>query len=115
MSACSGSRSLPKFPPKKLKKLKEQVVDERKESLARYMNDLLLYINIFADPDICAFIAMRDKEIMRAYFKSLYEYQENIMKMSCNKISDVSDKSGNSEDAVSALSGNRSPIKLPQQ
>lgn len=77
-------------------------MEERRESLARYMNELLLYLNIFADRDICGFIAMRDKEVMRTYFKSLCEYQEGIMKMSGSKISDVSEKSGNSEDAATA-------------
>jgi hypothetical protein len=65
---------LPKFPPKKLKNMKDQVIEERKEALAKYMNDLMHCFNIFSDPDVKSFIAMRDKEMMCKYFKSLYEY-----------------------------------------
>lgn len=58
------------------------------------MNELSSYINIFADQDICDFIAMKDKEFMRSYFQNLYDYQESLMKdRSFHKISDASDKS----------------------
>ncbi len=63
------------------------------------MNELLNHFNIFADLDVCNFISMKDKEKMRTYFKSLYDYQESLNKMSGHKISDVSDKSGTSEEA----------------
>ena len=90
---------MPKFPPKKLIHMKDQVIEERKEALAKYMNELIQHFNIFADNDVCSFIAMKDKELMRTYFKSLYEYQESYMKIGANKFSDVSDKSGASEEA----------------
>lgn len=54
--------------------MKEQVIEERKEALAKYMNELLMRFNIFAEPDVCNFIAMKDKDKMRSYFKSLYDY-----------------------------------------
>lgn len=54
--------------------MKEQVIDERKVALSNYMNELLSYFNIFADKDICNFIAMKDKEFMRSYFQNLYDY-----------------------------------------
>ena len=36
-----GAREFPKFPPKKLKSMNDQVIDERKDSLSKYMNELL--------------------------------------------------------------------------
>jgi hypothetical protein len=55
---------LPKFPPKKiLNNMKDEVIEERKESLAKYMNELLLvHFNIFADNDVCEFISMKDNK-----------------------------------------------------
>ena len=107
---------LPKFPPKKLLKNKSShVIQERREALANYMNELVQSFNIFSDPEVCSFISMKDSknaQIMRAYFKNLYEYQESIMKMSGHKISDVSDKSGNSEEAPGSTL--KSPVKLRQ-
>ena len=60
------------------------------------MNELLLYFNIFSDQDVCSFIAMKDKDLMRKHFKNLCDYQENMSKMGggVHKISDVSEKSG---------------------
>jgi len=83
------------------------------------MNELLLHFNIFSDIDVCQFIAMKDKEIMRKHFKNLYDYQENVYKMGGHKISDVSEKSGGatSEDAVTCqgnIAGNKSPVKMMQ-
>ena len=97
-------KNLPKFPPKKLKRMKDHVILERQEALAKYMNELLLHFNIFADNDVCDFISMKDKDYMRTYFKSLHEYQETLMKG--QKLSDFSD-SGISEDS------NKSPVKFP--
>lgn len=93
-------KHLPKFPPKKLKNMKEEVIEERKEALAKYMNELLNHFNIFADMEVCNFISMKDKEKMWTYFKSLYDYQESLNKMSGHKISDVSEKSGTSEEGA---------------
>lgn len=42
--------------------MKDEVIEERKESLAKYMNELVWCFNIFADPDVCNFIAMKDRE-----------------------------------------------------
>jgi hypothetical protein len=68
------------------------------------MNELLNHFNIFSDPDVCSFIAMKDKDFMRKHFKHLYDYQENLMKIGGHKISDVSDRSGGatSEENTSA-------------
>ena len=48
--------------------MRDQVIEERKEALAKYMNELIQHFNIFADKDVCNFIAMKDKELMRTYF-----------------------------------------------
>jgi len=40
------------------------VIEERKEALTKYMNELAIVINIFADPDVYNFIAMKDTELM---------------------------------------------------
>jgi len=50
---------VPKFPPKKLLK-SQQVIEERREALAKYMNALVIGYNIFADPDVCQFITPVD-------------------------------------------------------
>jgi hypothetical protein len=55
---------MPKFPPKKIKNMKDQVIGERKETLAKYMNELLQAFNIFGDLDVVNFIAMKDKDFM---------------------------------------------------
>ena len=73
-TAKNPAAQLPKFPPKKLKSLKDQVIEERKEGLQKYMNDLLLHFNIFSDSDVCNFISMKDKDFMRKHFKNLYDY-----------------------------------------
>ena len=36
----SQTASLPKFPPKKIKNMNSAVIEERKESLSKYMNEL---------------------------------------------------------------------------
>ncbi len=91
--------------------MNSEVIEERKEALSRYMNELVQVLNIFGDPDICNFIAMKDTDFMRKHFKSLYDYQEKMFKNANeiggtgHKISDVSDKSGGnatSEDTISA-------------
>lgn len=83
-------------------------MEERKDALAKYMNELVQHFNIFADPDVCAFISMKDKDKMRTYLKDLYEYQESFLKLSGSKVSDVSDRSGNSDEQAT-----RSPNKVP--
>ena len=55
---------LPKFPPKKIKNMNSEVIDERKESLSKYMNELVQVFNIFGDQDVRNFIAMKDTEFM---------------------------------------------------
>lgn len=55
---------LPKFPPKKIKNMNSEVIDERKESLSKYMNELIQVFNIFGDQDVRNFIAMKDTEFM---------------------------------------------------
>ncbi len=55
---------LPKFPPKKIKNMNAGVIEERKEALTKYMNELAIVMNIFADPDVYNFIAMKDTELM---------------------------------------------------
>ena len=92
--------------------MKEQVIEERRDALSKYMNELVQHFNIFSDPDVCSFISMKDKEMMRTYFKSLYDYQESLIKLSGNKISDVSDKSGTSDEAPERGALNKSPIKV---
>jgi hypothetical protein len=54
--------------------MKEQVIEERKETLAKYMNELVLTFNIFSDPDVTAFIAIKNNDKMRAHLKSLFDY-----------------------------------------
>ncbi len=80
------------------------------------MNELLQYFNIFSDSDVCNFIAMKDKEFMRKHFKSLCDYQDNLMKIGGHKISDVSEKSSGatSQDNPSVsgnIAANKSPVK----
>eukprot|EP00347_Sterkiella_histriomuscorum_P010590 403375693 len=100
---------LPKFPPKKLNKLKDQVIESRKISLSNYMNELCSSFNIFDDKDIIEFIQMKDKEYMRQYFQNLYEYQDNLLKeQNYHRVSDVSDKSGHSDDNLGQM---KSPVK----
>jgi PX domain len=55
---------MPKFPPKKIKNMNSEVIEERKESLSRYMNELAQVLNIFGDQDVRNFIAMKDTEFM---------------------------------------------------
>ena len=42
------TKNLPKFPPKRWK-MSDLVIEERKEALSNYMNELLFLFNIFAD------------------------------------------------------------------
>jgi hypothetical protein len=65
--AKSGGAALalmPKFPPKKIKNMNSEVIEERKESLSKYMNELAQVVNIFGDPDVRSFISMKDTEFM---------------------------------------------------
>jgi hypothetical protein len=55
---------MPKFPPKKIKNMNNEVIEERKESLSKYMNELAQVVNIFGDPDVRSFISMKDTEFM---------------------------------------------------
>lgn len=91
--------------------MNSEVIDERKESLSKYMNELVQVFNIFGDQDVRNFIAMKDTEFMWKHFKNLYDVQETLFKNisfvggTGHKISDVSEKSGGnvtSEDAISA-------------
>jgi hypothetical protein len=60
--------------------------------------------NIFKDPDVCTFIAVKDgADSMRGYFKLLSDYHQSYIG---HKFSDISEKSGNSEE-----SGIKSPLK----
>ena len=65
---------MPKFPPKKIKNMNSEVIEERKESLSKYMNELAQVVNIFGDPDVRSFISMKDTEFMWKHFKNLYDY-----------------------------------------
>lgn len=96
--------------------MNDQVIEERKESLSKYMNELVLCYNIFGDPDVCNFIAMKDKDFMWKHFKSLYEYQETLLRNSSigsigPKISDVSEKSGGTGTSEDTNNDNKSPAK----
>lgn len=51
---------------------------------------------------------------MKKYFKSLYDYQETFMKFSGHKISDISDRSANSEEPLANNTANKSPVKPTQ-
>lgn len=78
------------------------------------MNELVACFNIFSDNDVTSFISMKDKGEMRKYFKSLYDYQETYLKFSGHKISDVSDRSANSEEPPVNIAANKSPVKPTQ-
>ena len=54
--------------------MNSEVIEERKESLSKYMNELAQVVNIFGDPDVRSFIAMKDNEFMWKHFKNLYDY-----------------------------------------
>ncbi len=73
-------KNLPKFPPKKINKKKDQVVEQRKLLLASkytrfqdfnldYINELCNYFNIFDDKDVIEFIQMKGKS--RLFYETL--------------------------------------------
>ena len=48
-------KSVPPFPEKKLFKNNAKVIEERKEKLQEYLNQLVKNINLFDDIDLCDF------------------------------------------------------------